>query len=138
MKFNPFFKNAFIPFVPIKLFFFTNLFFQTRQTQKGGNWKFDFTYNWQSKQRIPDTSSYSLNYQLPLYSDNHSAINAQITKVFSPRFEWYLGGENLTNEKQQVPVLGANNPFGTNFDTSLVYSPVIGAMYYTGIRFNIE
>jgi len=118
--------------------FFTNLFFQTRQTQKGGNWKFDFTYNWQSKQRIPDTSIYSLNYQLPLYSDNHSAINTQITKVFSPRFEWYLGGENLTNEKQQVPVLGANNPFGTNFDTSLVYSPVIGAMYYTGIRFNIE
>ncbi|NQV78827.1 MAG: TonB-dependent receptor [Lutibacter sp.] len=118
--------------------FFTNLFFETHQTPKGGNWKFDFTYNWQSEQRIPDTSIYNSNYQLPLYSDNHSAINAQITKVFSQRFEWYLGGENLTNETQQVPVLGANNPFGTNFDTSLVYSPVIGAMYYTGIRFNIE
>lgn len=118
--------------------FFTNLSFQTHQTQKGGNWKFDFTYNWQSEQRIPDTSIYSENYQLPLYSDNHSAINAQITKVFSPRFEWYFGGENLTNEKQQTPVLGADNPFGTNFDTSLVYSPVIGAMYYTGIRFNLE
>ena len=118
--------------------FFTNLFFETHQTEKGGNWKFDFTYNWQSEQRIPDTSIYSTTYQLPLYSDNHSAINAQITKVFSPRFEWYLGGENLTNEKQHIAVLGADNPFGTNFDTSLVYSPVIGAMYYTGIRFNIE
>lgn len=118
--------------------FFTNLFFQTHQTEKGGNWKFDFTYNWQSEQRIPDTSIYSENYQLPEYSNNHSAINAQITKVFSPRFEWYLGGENLTNEKQRIAVLGADNPFGTNFDTSLVYSPVIGAMYYTGIRFNIN
>ncbi|WP_372745443.1 carboxypeptidase-like regulatory domain-containing protein [Lutibacter sp.] len=118
--------------------FFTNLFFQTHQTEKGGNWKFDFTYNWQSEQRIPDTSIYTENYQLPEYSNNHSAINAQITKVFSPRFEWYLGGENLTNEKQRIAVLGADNPFGTNFDTSLVYSPVIGAMYYTGIRFNIN
>jgi outer membrane receptor for ferrienterochelin and colicins len=65
-------------------------------------------------------------------------MNAQITKVFSPRFEWYVGGENLTNHKQKTPILGADNPFGTNFDSSIVYSSVLGAMYYTGIRFNIE
>ena len=65
-------------------------------------------------------------------------MNAQITKVFSPRFEWYIGAENLTNEKQKIPILGADNPFGTNFDSSIVYSSVLGAMYYTGIRFNIE
>lgn len=118
--------------------FFTNLSFETHQTKKGGNWKFDYTYNWQSKQRIPNTIIYTLNYQLPNYSDSHSTMNAQITKVFSPKFEWYIGGENLTNEKQNVPVLGANNPFGTNFDTSIIYSPVLGAMYFTGIRFNIE
>lgn len=118
--------------------FFTNLFFETHQTEKGGNWKFDYTYNWQSKQRIPDTSIYSLKYQLPNYSNSHSSMNAQITKIFSPKFEWYLGGENLTNQKQKIPVLGADNPFGTNFDTSIVYSPVIGTMFYTGIRFNIE
>ncbi len=62
----------------------------------------------------------------------------KLPKVFSPQFEWYFGGENLTNKKQNVPVLGADNPFGTNFDTSIVYSPVLGAMYYTGIRFNIK
>ena len=118
--------------------FFVNLFFETHQTEKGGNWKFDYTFNWQSDQRIPDTSIYNPQYQLPNYSESNITMNAQVTKIFSPRFEWYFGGENLTNEQQKVPVLGADNPFGANFDTSLVYAPILGAMYYTGIRFNIE
>ena len=118
--------------------FFTNLAFETHQTEKGANWKFDYTYNWQSEQRIPDTSIYTPNYQLPAFADAHISMNAQITKVFSPRFEWYIGGENLTNDKQKIPILGADNPFGTNFDSSIVYSSVLGSMYYTGIRFNIE
>ncbi len=118
--------------------FFTNLSFQTHQTNKGGNWKFDYTYNWQSEQRLPDTSIYASNYQLPNYADAHVSMNAQITKVFSPKFEWYFGGENLTNHKQKTPILGADNPFGENFDTSIIYSSVLGAMYYTGIRYNIQ
>lgn len=118
--------------------FFVNLFFETHQTPKGGNWKFDYTFNWQSEQRIPDTSIYTMPYQLPEYSNSNVTMNAQMTKVFSSKFEWYIGGENLTNEKQKVPVLGADAPFGANFDTSLVYAPILGAMYYTGIRFNIE
>lgn len=118
--------------------FFVNLFFETHQTPKGGNWKFDYTFNWQSEQRIPNTSIYNIRYQLPTYSVNDITMNAQITKVFSPKFEMYFGGENLTNEKQKVPVLGANDAFGNNFDTSLVYSPILGTMYYTGIRFNLE
>lgn len=118
--------------------FFTNLSFQTHQTPKGANWKFDYTYNWQSEQRIPDTSVYSVKYQLPTYSDSNSTMNAQITRVFSSKFEWYIGGENLTNETQAIPILGADNPFGANFDTSIVYAPILGAMYYTGIRFNID
>lgn len=126
-----------IPLQP-KNRFFTNLSFQTHQTEKGANWKFDYTYNWQSEQRIPDTSIYSIEYQLPTYSKSDNRMNAQITRVFSSKFEWYIGGENLTNETQAVSVLGANDPFGANFDTSLVYSPILGAMYYTGIRFNIN
>lgn len=118
--------------------FFINLSFETHQTSKGANWKFDTTLNWQSEQRIPNTSIYNTNYQLPEYSDNNITMNAQITRVFSSKFEWYIGGENLTNETQPIPVLGADNPFGTNFDTSLVYAPILGAMYYTGIRFNID
>ncbi|UMB53852.1 TonB-dependent receptor [Lutibacter sp. A64] len=118
--------------------FFTNLFFQTHQNNKGGNWKFDYTYNWVSEQRLPDTSIFTANYQLPEYADAHTSMNAQITKVFSPRFEWYIGGENLSNHRQKTPILGADNPFGANFDSSIVYSSVLGAMYYTGIRFNIE
>ena len=64
-------------------------------------------------------------------------MNAQITKVFSKKFELYVGGENLTNFKQRNPVLGADNPFGANFDTSIVYAPIMGRMFYTGFRFKL-
>lgn len=118
--------------------FFTNLSFQTHQTEKGANWKFDYTFNWMSKQRIPDTSIYSVKYQQAEFAENHNNINVQITRVFSPRFEWYIGGENITNDKQVNPVMGADNPFGTNFDTTLIHSSILGATYFTGIRYNLN
>lgn len=118
--------------------FFTNLSFQTHQNEKGANWKFDYTFNWLSKQRIPDTSIYSEIYQQADFAENHSNMNAQVTRVFSPRFEWYFGGENITNDKQENPVMGADNPFGTNFDTTLIHSSILGATYFTGIRYNLD
>ncbi len=118
--------------------FFSNISYETPHSDKGGKWKFDFSYNWLDKQRIMDTSVFSPEYQLPNYSDSHSTINTQITKVFSENFELYFGGENLTNHKQKTPVLGADNPFGENFDASVVYSPVLGTMFYSGIRYNIN
>jgi hypothetical protein len=30
------------------------------------------------------------------------------------------------------------NPFGTYFDSSMIYGPTFGAMYYAGIRFKIK
>ncbi len=64
-------------------------------------------------------------------------MNAQVTKVFLDKFEVYLGGENLTKVTQNSPVLGANDPFGPNFDTTIVYAPVMGRMIYLGLRLNI-
>ncbi|MDP6921597.1 MAG: carboxypeptidase-like regulatory domain-containing protein [Lutibacter sp.] len=117
--------------------FFTNLAYTTPVEEKGGLWKFDTTYKWLGKQRLPDTNVYNNPYRLPTYSKGYGSVNAQITRVFSERFEWYVGGENMTNHRQENPVLGADNPFGNYFDTSIVYGPVLGAMYYTGIRFNM-
>ena len=65
-------------------------------------------------------------------------MNAQITRTFSSKFEVYLGGENIGNYTQDKAVLGADNPFGATFDTSIVYAPVFGQMYYAGLRFKIK
>jgi hypothetical protein len=50
----------------------------------------------------------------------------------------YIGGENIGNYRQDKAILGANDPFGTSFDTSIVYAPVFGQMYYAGLRFKIK
>ena len=64
-------------------------------------------------------------------------INSQITRIFSEKFEIYLGGENLNNYKQEKPILDSSNPFGINFDSTIVYAPIQGSMYYIGLRLKL-
>ena len=52
-------------------------------------------------------------------------------------FEIYMGAENLNNERQARPILSADQPFSSSFDSSLVYAPVFGRMMYVGLRFNL-
>ena len=101
-------------------------------------WRFDATFNWLGAQRFSSTESNPVQYQLSEYTPTVGTLNVQITKVFSPKFEVYLGGENVTNVRQNNPVLGANDPFGTNFDTTFVYGPIFGSMYYVGLRYRIN
>ena len=103
-----------------------------------GQWKFDATYNWLGSQRFSSTDTNPVQYQLPERTPTVGTLNAQVTKVFSPKFEVYLGGENITNVRQSNPILGADDPFGSNFDTNFVYGPVFGSMYYAGLRFKIK
>ena len=117
--------------------YFVNLGYQTPAKENGSQWKFDYTLHALGKQRIPSTASYPAQYQLPDYAEPYSLMNAQITKVFNNSFEVYLGGENLTNYTQNNAVLGADNPFGANFDTSIVYAPIMGRMFFAGFRFKI-
>jgi hypothetical protein len=62
----------------------------------------------------------------------------QITLQQSRNFEMYFGGENIGNYRQRKAILGAMNPFGANFDTSIIYAPVFGQMFYAGMRFKIR
>ena len=90
------------------------------------------------KQRLPDTSSNPVVYQLPGYSNAYESLHTQVTKVFSEKFEVYLGAENLTNIRQKNPILASDDPFGSYFDTTLVYAPVFGRTLYAGLRFTIN
>lgn len=63
-------------------------------------------------------------------------LSAQITRFF-PKWSIYLGAENMTNFQQPTPIIDAHNPWGPNFDASMVWGPTEGIMVYMGIRFNI-
>ena len=118
--------------------FFANVSYETDITMDDSQWKFDVTYNLIGKKRLPNTATNPVNYQLSEYSKRYSLLNAQVTRVFSRQFEVYAGGENLTNYKQKNPILASDNPFGANFDSTIVYAPIFGAAFYAGLRFNID
>jgi outer membrane receptor for ferrienterochelin and colicin len=118
--------------------FFGNLEYETHIDDQRKQWKFDYTFNWVGKQQLPNTATNGIQDRLPEFSPSYSLMNAQITKTFSSTFEVYLGGENIGNYKQEKAILGSDNPFGPNFDASIVYAPVFGQMYYAGLRFKIK
>lgn len=118
--------------------FFANASFQTHQTAKGGNWKFDATFNYLGEQRFPSTESYLNTIGLSEFSPSVSTLNAQVTKVFSTNFEIYVGGENITNVTQSNPITGSDTPFGSTFDTTYVYGPIFGSSYYAGLRYRLN
>jgi len=126
-----------IPLVPTHRIF-VNTSYQTKINQKGGQWKFDLTYNWLGEQRYSSTEGNPLEYQLPNKTPTVATLNSQITKVFLTTFEVYLGAENLTNEKQTNPIVNSENPFEPTFDTTFVYGPIFGASYYVGVRYNLN
>lgn len=117
---------------------FMNVGYETNIKENRRRWKFDATFNWLGDQRYATTFSNPIQYQLPERTPTVTTLNAQITKVFSPKFEVYLGGENITNVRQPNPILGADDPFGANFDSTFVYGPIFGSMYYTGLRYKIK
>lgn len=117
--------------------FFANVEYTTELNENDGQWKFDYTLHALGEQRLPSTSANPEPLQLGGFVDGYALMNTQVTKVFSTKFEVYLGGENLTKVTQNRPILGANDPFGPNFDTTIVYAPIMGRMAYLGLRFKI-
>ena len=67
-------------------------------------------------------------------------MNAQVTKTVGKKrpIDIYIGGENLTNFYQKNVIIAPDQPFGPNFDASMIWGPVSGRMFYTGIRFKIQ
>jgi len=115
---------------------FANASYQTHAMSTGGHWKIDATINWLSAQRYPEFDPDSDLFGFAL-TPNLLTMNSQITKVFNSKIDWYLGVENITNVQQPNPVINATEPFGANFDATMVYGPIFGRMMYTGARFKL-
>ena len=117
---------------------FANISYETKKINDIKQWKFDLTYNFIGEQRLPDTSTNTVEYQLEEYSNSYSLLNTQITKVFTEKFDSYFGVENLTDLKQKNPILASDDPFGDSFDSTIIYAPIFGRMLYSGLRFKIN
>lgn len=99
-----------------------------------GLWQFDATVQLNGGGRNPEP------YQLADGSQSWSPrfhsfeqVSAQITRWFR-HWSIYVGGENLTGFKQKTPIYGAGNPWGSDFEPTLVWGPVEGRMFYAGVR----
>lgn len=105
-------------------------------------WKFDATVQWNGKRRIPylgsmEDSHHGETMSMPsTWSPSFFNLNAQISRTF-PKWDIYLGGENLNNFRQKNPIIAANNPFGNQFDAGMAWGPVTGRMIYAGVRYKI-
>lgn len=105
-------------------------------------WKFDVTVQWNGPRRIPYLrEGYEHTGYQNMPRENAPGfynINAQISKSFR-LWEVYLGGENLGNFRQPNPIVGANDPFGRDFDAAArVWGPITGRMIYAGFRYKLK
>lgn len=86
---------------------------------------------------MPYTGFYPDEFQLPEKSPAYVVLNGQITRYFE-KWEIYLGGENLTNYRQENPIISSDDPFGNYFDSSIIWGPITGIKVFAGFRFRLE
>lgn len=122
-------QRAFVP----KYRMLYNVGYETRNKK----WMFDVTGNWVGRQRLPSTASNPEPYQRETISDSFWILHSQITYRFK-KFSVYLGGENLLNIIQDGAIIAPNDPFGTYFDATQIWSPINGANIYAGLHFTIK
>jgi outer membrane receptor protein involved in Fe transport len=112
---------------------FLNLAYETKN-----KWSFDYTVSWNGPKRIPFTQTNPEEYRKASYSPGYVTMNAQVSKKFGKYFDAYIGAENLTNFRQKDLIVAPGAPFGPYFDSSLVWGPVLGRMYYVGFRLRLK
>ena len=96
-------------------------------------WTFDFTAQLNGPARIPTQTGNLENSTLsPIYPMLFAQVSRRIKK-----WEIYAGCENILNYKQANPIIAADDPYSTAFNSSLVWGPLMGYKVYLGVRFNL-
>jgi outer membrane receptor protein involved in Fe transport len=108
---------------------FTNLAYRTRNKR----WEYDLTFSVFGQSRLPG----SFGGQPQDYSKAYPMVNSQVTHIYK-KWDFYLGGENLSNYRQKHPIIDAQNPFSSSFDATEIWGPVMGITIYGGIRYQIK
>ena len=97
-------------------------------------WKFNITAQFHGSQYLYPIEEEGFN---KTKSPNFCTFNGQITRKYK-YIEIYAGAENFTNYKQQHPIIEAENPFGDQFDASMIWGPIAGIMGYVGLRLTLK
>lgn len=97
-----------------------------------GKWQFDATVQLNGGGRLPDNHDTTL---MPEHFKAYEQVSAQVTRFFR-HWSIYAGGENLTGFKQKNAIISADNPWSPDFDATMIYGPVHGAVFYIGARIN--
>lgn len=110
-------------------------------------WQFDVTAQFNGGGRMPDGfNDYFLNtlssnqyYEKngSLYYKWYPQLMAQITKYFRT-CSLYLGAENMTNFRQENPIISADAPYDPAFDASMTWAPTTGWKIYLGFRWALD
>lgn len=97
-----------------------------------GKWQFDATVQLNGGGRLPDNHDTTL---MPEHFKAYEQVSAPVTRFFR-HWSIYAGGENLTGFKQKNAIISADNPWSPDFDATMIYGPVHGAVFYIGARIN--
>ncbi|MBR4432446.1 MAG: TonB-dependent receptor [Paludibacteraceae bacterium] len=104
-------------------------------------WQFDVTAQFNGISRMPDGftayGDFLGGYGTPKPISWYPQLMAQVTKYFRT-CSLYVGAENMTNFRQDSPIIGADDPYGANFDASMVCGPTTGWKVYLGFRYDLE
>ena len=105
-------------------------------TTPNKKWMFNARTQIVGPQRLPDNSQvpHELLHGFPEKSATYSLWNAQVTYMISPKLEFYLGGENLTNFQQHRAIIAYNTPESPYFNGSQLWAPMGGSIIYLGAR----
>jgi outer membrane receptor for ferrienterochelin and colicins len=100
-------------------------------------WQVDFTAQFAGPGRIPTTQGNMAHLQRPDSFNSYQLYQGQLTRYFK-RWSIYAGVENIGNFTQEHPIIDAESPFSDNFDSSLIWGPLMGRKFYFGFRFAID
>lgn len=96
-------------------------------------WLFDFTAQLNGPMRLPDYAAKAWEME---YSPVYPMLYAQVTRKLKA-LDIYAGVENITGFRQKDAIIGADNPFGSGFDASVVWGPLMGRKFYLGFRYTL-
>lgn len=101
---------------------------------KMNKWTFDVTAQLNGQTLLPNLSG-DLTAKKD-YSEVYPMYFAQVTRKFK-KVDVYVGCENIGNYRQKNPILSADAPYSTGFNSSVVWGPLMGRKAYLGLRFTL-
>lgn len=107
-------------------------------TTRKKHWRFNSSLTWYGQSRVPSTAINDAANQRAVTSKDYFLWNAQVTYLIKTKWEFYLGAENMLNQTQHNAIISNSAPNAPQFDASLVWGPLRGAMAFAGFRFKIN